>query len=141
MTIIRELWKTFTIENIGTIQFFSLVNDVDVLNDTQSYDYNLFVDVGNYGESNVVVERCVAPVVDDQSFHSNLVADLGYLPMRVTLQEVGESSDAPIVDDEGFIDYDEEDSDTYPSEDKIIDDNDENDDDPVDTYYSSDDYD
>ncbi|XP_052625778.1 uncharacterized protein LOC111885117 [Lactuca sativa] len=92
-----------------------LVNDVDVLHDTQSSDYNLVVDVGNDGESNVVVKRCVAPVVDDQSFHSNLVADLGYLPMRATLHEVGESSDAPIVDDEGFIDDDEEDSDTYPS--------------------------
>ncbi|CAI9261329.1 unnamed protein product [Lactuca saligna] len=50
--------------------------------------------------------------------------------MWVTLHEVGGSSDAPIMDDEGFIEDDEEDSDTYPSEDKIIDDNDENDDDP-----------
>lgn len=129
----RKLWDHLSIP---------VVNDVDVLHDTQSSDYDLVVDIGDAGETSTVVERFVSPVVEDQLFHCNLVVDLGYLPMQASLDVVDESNDDPIPEDENFIDDDEEDGDMYPSEDElIVDTDDSDDDDDIDACYSSDDSD
>lgn len=76
----RKLWDH---PSIG------LIKDIYVLHHTQSFDYKLVVIVSDVGESSMDFDRCVAPIMDDQSFHSNLVVDLGHLPMRMNLDEFG----------------------------------------------------
>ncbi|KAK1414690.1 hypothetical protein QVD17_30440 [Tagetes erecta] len=111
----RKLWDHPSI---------SVANEIDVLHDNQSSDYNLVVDddveVGEQGLSDVI------------NVHDNcdLVVDLDCMPID------------PIVDDECFINDDGEDEDAYMSddEDEINDNNDDSDDDLVneDVYLSGD---
>ncbi|KAI3828617.1 hypothetical protein L1987_02722 [Smallanthus sonchifolius] len=128
----------------------SVVNEIDILHDTQSNDYTLVVDTGCEGgeSSHVGGDQTPIPHADGQSitretqsFFGNLVVDLGYLPMRTTLNEGGDPSHvAPINLYESFINDDEEDAYNSDEEDEINDD-DEEDDDVVDTRYCSDDSD
>ncbi|KAD4585795.1 hypothetical protein E3N88_23396 [Mikania micrantha] len=96
----------------------SVVNEIDILHDTQSSDYNLVVD---------------DDLRDNESFECNLVVDLGFLPMRTTSEE--SMRDEILIDDD---DEEEEDENVYFSddEDEINDDVDNEDDDDIeDTQY------
>ncbi|KAI3711783.1 hypothetical protein L1987_70329 [Smallanthus sonchifolius] len=106
----RKLWDHPTV-----------VNEIDILHDTQSNDYTLVVDTGcEGGESSHV---------GGESSH------VGYLPMRTTLNEGGDPSNVASIDlDESFINDDEEDAYNSDDEDELNDD-DEEDDDVVDTRY------
>ncbi|KAI3730858.1 hypothetical protein L1987_62037 [Smallanthus sonchifolius] len=127
----RKLWDHPTV-----------VNEIDILHDTQSNDYTLVVDTGCEGgeSSHVGGDQTPIPHVDSQSitretqsFFGNLVVDLGYLPMRTTLNEGGDPSHVASIDlDESFINDDEEDAYNSDDEDELNDD-DEEDDDVVDT--------
>lgn len=100
----RKLWNH---PSIG------VVNEIDVVNNTQSTDFTL-------------------------------VVDLGTLPMQTTLGEVGESSVvarrnvAPNINDEDFINDENDDDDTYSSDEEINNENYDSDDDVVHVYCSSD---
>ncbi|KAI3741670.1 hypothetical protein L1987_59344 [Smallanthus sonchifolius] len=137
----RKLWDHPTV-----------VNEIDILHDTQSNDYTLVVDTECEGgesshvggeSSHVGGDQTPIPHVDSQSitretqsFFGNLVVDLGYLPMRTTLNEGGDPSHVASIDlDESFINDDEEDEeDAYNSDDEDeLNDDDEEDDDVVDT--------
>ncbi|KAD7478319.1 hypothetical protein E3N88_01455 [Mikania micrantha] len=96
----------------------SVVNEIDILHDTQSSDYNLVVD---------------DDLRDNESFECNLVVDLGFLPMRTASEE--SMRDEILIDDD---DEKEEDENFYFSddEDEINDDVDNEDDDDIeDTQY------
>jgi hypothetical protein len=127
----------------------SVVNEIDVLHDTQSSKYNLIVDPdcevvesSNKGgdPSSIAHADTQSSARDNQSSFGKLVVDLGNLPMRTTIDEGG---------DDGFIDDDDDDEDDgechSDEEDEINDDNedddDEEDEDVVDTHYCSDDSD
>ncbi|KAK1416267.1 hypothetical protein QVD17_32056 [Tagetes erecta] len=111
----RKLWDHPSI---------SVANEIDVLHDNQSSDYNLVVDdgveVGEQGLNDMI----------DVYDNCDLVVDLDCMPVD------------PIVDDECFINDDGEDEDAYMSddEDEINDNNDDSDDDLVneDVYLSGD---
>ncbi|KAI3755132.1 hypothetical protein L1987_54927 [Smallanthus sonchifolius] len=121
-----------------------VVNEIDILHDTQSNDYTLVVDTECEGgeSSHVGGDQTPIPHVDSQSitretqsFFGNLVVDLGYLPMRTTLNEGGDPSHVASIDlHESFINDDEEDAYNSDDEDELNDD-DEEDDDVVDTRY------
>ncbi|KAD7479188.1 hypothetical protein E3N88_02324 [Mikania micrantha] len=91
----------------------SVVNEIDILHDTQSSDYNLVVD---------------DDLRDNESFECNLVVDLGFLPMRTASEE--SMRDEILIDDD---DEEEEDENVYFSdeEDEINDDVDNEDDDDI----------
>ncbi|KAL8209422.1 hypothetical protein R6Q57_006154 [Mikania cordata] len=79
----------------------SVVNEIDILHDTQSSDYNLVVD---------------DDLRDNESFECNLVVDLGFLPMRTASDES--------MCDEILIDDDDEDEEDEINEDVDNEDND-----------------
>ena len=93
-----------------------VVNEIDVMNNTQSTDFTL-------------------------------VVDLGTLPMQTTLGEVGESSVvarrnvAPNINDDDFINDENDDNDTYSSNEEINNENYDSDDDVVYVYYYSNEFD
>ncbi|KAI3793975.1 hypothetical protein L1987_36599 [Smallanthus sonchifolius] len=102
----RKLWDHPTV-----------VNEINILHDTQSNDYTLVIDTGCEG---------------GESSH------VGYLPMRTTLNEGGDPIHVASIDlDESFINDDEEDEeDAYNLDDEDeLNDDDEEDDDVVDTRY------
>ncbi|KAK1416898.1 hypothetical protein QVD17_26017 [Tagetes erecta] len=114
----RKLWDHPSI---------NVVNEIDIMHDTQSSDYNLVVDSGcEVGESSTQIERQEVDVLpDSEPFFGKFVVDLGYLPcMTTTLEEDGD----PNVNDEGFIDDDSGDEDSYHSDedDEISEDSDDN---------------
>lgn len=121
----RKLWDHPSI---------SVVNETDVLHDTESSDYNLVVD-----------SDCEVDEVDVlRDTHCNIVVDLGVLPMRTTL---GEGSDPsvriPTMEDESFINDDEENEGVYDSDEEVktndgVEDDDDN---IVGTHYYSEDTD
>jgi hypothetical protein len=105
----------------------AVANDIDVLHDNESSDYNLVVDDAfEAGESSAQANQ--VDKMDPPSL--NLVVDLGYLPMAMTSGE-------------GFINDNEEDEEAYHSdeEDTLSDDKSDSDadDDILEPgYYSSD---
>ncbi|KAL8214531.1 hypothetical protein R6Q57_003980 [Mikania cordata] len=97
------------------------VNEVDILHDNQSSDYNLLVN----DELNVSQET--------QDF-CDLVVNLSPLPMRAPLDE---GVDDQIFFDDDEVEYDDEEEEEDDEEDE--DEEDEDDDDEIDKHYGSDD--
>ncbi|KAL8211090.1 hypothetical protein R6Q57_005527 [Mikania cordata] len=96
------------------------VNEVDILHDNQSSDYNLVVN----DELNVLQET--------QDF-CDLVVDLGPLPMRAPIDE---GVDDHIFIDDDEVEYGDEEEEDDDEEDEDEEDEDDDDDDEIDKHYS-----
>ncbi|KAD4981982.1 hypothetical protein E3N88_18653 [Mikania micrantha] len=95
----------------------SLVNETDVLHDTESSDYNLVVNsISEVGESSAR---------DTQPLFGELVIDLGYLPMRTNSNDSFINDDDDDAGDVGGEDNDEDDDDKNDEDEEEDDDDDE----------------
>ncbi|KAM0037381.1 hypothetical protein Hdeb2414_s0013g00402541 [Helianthus debilis subsp. tardiflorus] len=131
----------------------SVVNEIDILHDTQSSDFNLVVDSSyEVGEPSArLVNEETNVLRDTQSIQCNLVVDLGCLPMRTPLVKGGcPSPIVSIVDDEMVVDDDEDNMYTLDKDEEMNENKDEDeeeemnddkdaDDDRLNTLHNSDD--